>query len=318
MTHYEQGKFWIITDFNVDDVFAYDTAPDAFWISKDIVWSKGQLEKCSSSGRLHWQYCVCYERKKRLAGVKTTLGSGIHAELTKSDAAHKYVWKDETSQGRRWEWGKLPMRRQMKTDWDAVKDRAKAGRLDSPTVPAQVFVCHYSSLKKIRMDFMQGMMQEREAAVFWGSTGTGKSKTAWEIAGLDAYPKTPTTKFWDGYQGESHVVIDEFTGQIEITHLLRWLDRYPVLVEQKGSGCVLRATKFLITTNVPPEEWYQTSPVEQRDALMRRLKIFHFPMQLEEAKAAMTPLNLEALGSPQPKNTETCDVLCCDGDCCCS
>ena len=301
---YEQGKYWIITDFNIPA--NYDVAVPAFWTSKDICYSKGQLEKCGVTGRLHWQFIVVLNRKSRLAGVKVRLGDGIHAELTRSVAAHDYVWKDETSQGRRWCWGRLPMRRNSQTDWDLIKEKAKAGRLDSPSVPANVFICNYSSLKKIKMDYMKGQEGERECYVFWGETGTGKSKLAWEQAGLDAYPKTPTTKFWDGYQGEVHVVMDEFTGQVEITHLLRWLDRYPVLVEQKGSGCVLKATRFWITSNVDPLEWYPTIPFAQKQALYRRLKIYWFPTQLDSAKM-IQPLNQEARGSPVPSDTETSD-----------
>lgn len=299
---YAQGCYWILTDFDVSN--NYDVAVDAFWSTKDIRYSKGQLEKCGVAGRLHWQFVVCFNRKCRLAGVKVRLGNGVHAELSRSAAANNYVCKEETSQGRRWVWGTLPMKRNSETDWDNIKKKAKEGRLDSPSIPANVFVCNYSSLKKIKMDFMKGSEQERAAYVFWGETGAGKSKLAWEQAGLDAYPKAPTTKFWDGYQGENHVVIDEFTGQVEITHLLRWLDRYPVLVEQKGSGCVLRATRFWITSNVDPRDWYPTIPQEQKAALYRRLKIFSFPTQLEEARL-IQDLNQEAPGSPHQETSET-------------
>jgi len=312
MTKYDQGKYWIITHFRPDIVYDCSvnspSVGESFWASKGIIYSKGQLEKCGVTGRLHWQFLVCYERKRRLAGVKTTLGNDIHAELTRSPAVNEYVWKDETSQGRRWEWGRLPMRRNNATDWGLVKEKAKAGRLDSPSIPANIFVCNYSSLKKIKMDFMKGAAQERECNVFWGETGTGKSRLAWEQAGLDAYPKAPTTKFWDGYQGEGNVVMDEFTGQVEITHLLRWLDRYPVLVEQKGSGCVLRATKFWITSNVCPEDWYPNCPMEQKDALMRRLTTFRFPMQLEEAKL-IRDSNLEVPGSPHQETSDDDSII---------
>ena len=98
-----QGKYWIITDFNHE--INYDTAVDAFWTSKNIVWSKGQLEMCGDTQRLHWQFCIGFEKKVRLRTVKTVLGDQVHAELCRSDAANNYVWKDETSQGRRWEYG---------------------------------------------------------------------------------------------------------------------------------------------------------------------------------------------------------------------
>lgn len=270
-----QGKYWLITDFYVNALNDYDTAVPSFWTSKNIVYSKGQLERCPLTNELHWQFTVCYEKKVRPRTVKATLGDKVHCELSNSEQTLKYVWKDETSEGRRWEWGKLPFKRNSKPDWDKIKQAAKEGRLDDDAIPSSVFVCNYASLKKIKMDYMQGEAIQKDVNVFWGETGVGKSRRAWYEAGLDAYPKTPTTKFWDGYQGQGKVVIDEFTGQIEITHMLRWLDRYPVLVETKGSGTVLKASKIWITSNLHPTDWYKTVPDVQLEALLRRLNIVH-------------------------------------------
>jgi len=113
-------------------------------------------------------------------------------------------------------------------------------------------------------------------SVFWGATGTGKSRRAWDEAGLDAYPKDPNTKFWCGYRSHQHVVIDEFRGAISISHLLRWLDRYPVIVEIKGGAHVLAATHFWITSNLDPRQWYPTEDQDTIDALLRRLNITRF------------------------------------------
>lgn len=112
--------------------------------------------------------------------------------------------------------------------------------------------------------------------MFWGQTGTGKSRRAWSEAGLDAYAKDPLTKWWDGYSGESHVVIDEFRGILSLSHLLRWLDRYPVRVETKGASRPLQACTFWITSNLDPREWYPDVDQESKDALLRRLNITHF------------------------------------------
>lgn len=118
---------------------------------------------------------------------------------------------------------------------------------------------------------------ERQVSVFWGPTGTGKSKKAWEEAGLDAYPKDPRTKFWDGYDSQDHVVIDEFRGAIDISHLLRWFDRYPVLVEIKGSSRVLVAKRIWITSNLPVHDWFPELDASSLAALRRRLEVTEFP-----------------------------------------
>lgn len=135
---------------------------------------------------------------------------------------------------------------------------------------------YYNNLTKIAKDNLQPIGQQREVFVFWGKTGTGKSRRAWDEAGLGAYPKDPNTKFWDGYASHQHVVIDEYRGGININHLLRWFDRYPVIIEVKGGAHILLATKIWITSNLSPNEWYPDLDQETLAALRRRLTITHF------------------------------------------
>ena len=73
-----------------------------------------------------------------------------------------------------------------------------------------------------------------------------------------------------------HVVIDEFRGGIAINHLLRWFDRYPVIVEVKGGAVVLRATKIWITSNISPDDWFPELDEETKAALRRRLRVTHY------------------------------------------
>lgn len=58
--------------------------------------------------------------------------------------------------------------------------------------------------------------------------------------------------------------------------MLRWLDRYPVTIETKGSGTVLKAKKVWITSNVEPKLWYMNkATTEQIDALLRRMDVVY-------------------------------------------
>lgn len=199
----------------------------------------------------------------------------MHSELSKSSAADAYVWKDDTAVvGTRFELGTRKLKRNSKHDWDAFWVAATTGKfLD---IPASVRISSYAALRVIRADHAVPLAQVRTCSVFWGATGTGKSRLAWGEAGMGAFPKDPRTKFWDGYNGEDHVVIDEFRGSIDIGHLLRWLDRYPVRVEIKGSATVLRCSKIWITSNLCPEQWYPDLDDATRRALLRRLDVHHF------------------------------------------
>lgn len=125
---------------------------------------------------------------------------------------------------------------------------------------------------------------DRSCVVYVGPTGTGKSHRAWEEAGPDAFSKCPRTKWWTSYQGQEHVVIDEFRGVVDISHLLRWFDRYPVHVETKGSSVPLCAVKFWITSNLHPDSWYPELDTNTKLALMRRLSI----VEMDEVYVAPT------------------------------
>jgi len=80
--------------------------------------------------------------------------------------------------------------------------------------------------------------------------------------------------------GESNVVIDEFRGGIDISHMLRWCDRYPVRVELKGSSAPLKAVKIWITSNLHPNDWYPDLDEETKAALRRRMTITNFPINI--------------------------------------
>lgn len=260
-----QGSYWLLTiPYNLFVPFQ----------PNGVQYIKGQLERGTGTEYLHWQVLACFTRKVRLAAVKNTFGDGVHAELSRSSAASDYVWKEETRvEGTQFELGDKPFRRNAKRDWDAIWNAAREGRVEE--IPAAVRVSSYAQIKRIEKDHMRPVSIERVVKVFWGKTGVGKSQKAWNEAGLDAYPKDPCTKFWDGYQGQENVVIDEFRGQIGISHMLRWLDRYPVCIETKGSGCVLRARNIWITSNIDPRMWYPDLDEETKAALIRRLEITH-------------------------------------------
>jgi len=233
-------------------------------------WIKGQQETCPTTGRLHHQVIFGLSGPQRLSWLRSTFGGGHHYEPSRSSHADAYVWKDETAvEGTRFELGRKLLRRNSSVDWEQILSHAKEGNIGQ--IPADVQIRYYRSLKGIAADHHRPIGIEKTVNVFHGRTGTGKSRRAWEEAGVCAYPKDPRSKWFDGYKGEENIVIDEFRGTIDISHLLRWLDRYPVRVECKGSSVPLQATKIWITSNLAPTDWYPELDEQTREALLRRL-----------------------------------------------
>lgn len=267
---YPQARYWLLT------------IPHAHflpYLPEQCQSIRGQLEKGETNDYLHWQILVAFKSKQRLRTVKSIFGDECHAEPSRSTAADAYVHKDETAvDGTRFELGSPAIRRGDTTDWEAIRNYAKRGQLDD--IPGDVYCRYYGNLKRIATDHLSPNPIVREIIVYWGPTRTGKSRRAWTDAGMDAYPKDPRTKFWDGYRNQKHVVIDEFRGAIDVAHLLRWFDRYPVNVEVKGSSVVLGAEKIWVTSNLDPRKWYPDLDQETLNALLRRLTIFYCPINM--------------------------------------
>lgn len=262
-----QARYWLLT-------IPYQNFTPYLPPSADYI--KGQLEQGSNTDYLHWQLIVYYPKKVSLNYMKLIYGQEAHVERSKSDAVEDYVWKEDTSiAGTQFELGKKSIKRNSEKDWDLIVSNARQGNFDS--IPGDVLIRCYGNIKKIRVDSLQPESIEKSVYVYWGRTGAGKSRQAWDEATLSAYPKDPNTKFWDGYSGQEEVVIDEFRGAISISHILRWLDRYPTIVEVKGSSTVLKARRIWITSNLDPQLWYENLDNETYLALRRRFtQVIHF------------------------------------------
>lgn len=263
-----QGIFWILTvpaPNNLCNSLSSGNLPPT------VQWVRGQMEKGATTGYLHYQFVLAFSQKVALSAVRKLFGKGIHAELSRSEAANEYCHKEDTRVGVPFEFGCKPIRRNAKVDWESVWSAAVSGNLS--LIPANIRVVSYHALRAIQADNSVPLAIERTVEVFWGPTGTGKSRRAWDEAGISAYSKCPRSKFWCGYSDQEHVVIDEFRGGIDVAHLLRWLDRYPVRVELKGSSRPLSAKKIWITSNLNPNFWYPELDHETTEALLRRLTI---------------------------------------------
>lgn len=138
-------------------------------------------------------------------------------------------------------------------DWQGLIDLAKQGRLediceDNP----REYMIYYRTFKQIALDNLKTSNRERTCFWIYGKPGTGKSRGVakhWP----EAYWKN-ANKWWDGYQGENEVVLDDL-GSAHLFELLkRWADRYKVIGEVKGGAVDLSYNVFVITSNFTPRE----------------------------------------------------------------
>lgn len=108
-----------------------------------------------------------------------------------------------------------------------------------------------------------------EATIHFGATGTGKTRTAVDQSSEHYMIRGDDLQWFDGYDGEDTLIIDEYANQVPITKLLSLLDGYQLRLPVKGGFTYANWTKVYITTNLT--ELHANAKDEHREALERRV-----------------------------------------------
>ena len=103
--------------------------------------------------------------------------------------------------------------------------------------------------------------------VLSGETGVGKTRAAIEYGGYMIH--ADDMSWWDGYQGEETLIIDEYASKTPITQLLGLLDGYQKRLPIKGGFTYANWIKVIITTNQTC--LHEKSADAHRRALDRRI-----------------------------------------------
>jgi len=109
-----------------------------------------------------------------------------------------------------------------------------------------------------------------KTTVFWGPPGSGKSSRARDLA-PDAYwvsRGNSGTVWFDGYEAQSEMIIDEFYGWISRDMMQRLSDRYPLMLQIKGEARQCCVVTLVITSNQHPLDWWKIG----LGAMQRRLE----------------------------------------------
>jgi hypothetical protein len=127
--------------------------------------------------------------------------------------------------------------------------------------------------------------------VIVGAAGVGKTRYAYERSvrqGGVWMSCASNLQWFDGYNGEANVIIDDFRGGAEYADLLRVLDIYPLKVPVKGGFVDWTPTTIWITSNLHPDEWYPNlpdiSPLSRRINRVARIPLGWGPTEWERVR----------------------------------
>jgi len=245
----------------------------------------GQLER-GESGNHHLQFAIYLERSQRGTWLSQNICESVHWERCRSvSATREYVTKSESRVAGPWEYGEFPsIGGGRRSDLDDVKEL-----LDAGSSLREISESHFAAFIRYRSGFQAYRLLRQPARdwvmdvrVFWGDTGTGKTRGVYEFAGdKPVYPLSQNYNggvvWWDAYQGEEIVLIDDFYGWLPISYLLKLLDRYPMLIRTRDGHIQFTSRIVFITSNTSPDEWYPNAPEEVRRALRRRFtQVIHY------------------------------------------
>lgn len=269
----QSAKHWVFTLNNYTDIELATATKENNFLGKDVKYVVVGKE-VGDSGTPHLQGYISFIGRKTARFVKDLIGGRAHVEIARSTPtqAADYCKKD----GDFWEHGTVPNRRGKRTDLDVVFERVKAGatRTEIRDEFFKTYAKYHRAIDKLISDTAPVRTWETEVIVYWGKTGTGKTRQVYRFHKLEEIYVHPGDSWFDGYDGHPIVLFDDFSGgEFKLTYLLKLLDRYPMQVPIKGSFVNWVPKKIYITSNKNPEDWYPAAYSEHRAALKRRLKV---------------------------------------------
>lgn len=231
-------------------------------LAKQCSWMVVGCER-GSGGTPHLQ--IAFALTKAMSFKKVKDMAGMHLETMKADdpgKARTYCLKENI---KAFEYGTCPSQatngkvggEKEKARWDKAKADAIAGNWDG--MDSHIFVQHWSSVEKINRKFGHQNLVDLEvpcATYLYGVPGSGKSRFARELAKAvedrAPYFKSAREKWWDGYDGQKVVIIEDLD-PVDFSRLILyyklWLDVYIINGEVKGGYINLRPEQIIITSN---------------------------------------------------------------------
>lgn len=231
-------------------------------------------EICPETKTEHWQAYVELHNSQRMSFIKKAYSDNtIHCEQRKGtrDQAREYCKKD----GQWTEYGKWISGQGHRSDLEEVAGSLIMGATSIQDVMENnpTLYCKYrNGLKDLAAAGTKKKTKEfrkLEVILITGPTGCGKTREAMKEASYRI--QGTQLQWWQDYEQEDCICIDEYSNDVKITELLNILDGYQLRLNVKGSHTYANWNKVYITTNLRLEQIHKDAKPAHRNALFRRI-----------------------------------------------
>lgn len=245
---------WCFTWNNPD----YDQEQPNVWpCVKYAIWQ----HEVGENGTPHFQGYVVFDKLMSLKQLKE-INDQIHWEPRRGSHAEAkaYCSKEDTRTDGPFEYGEEPLKQGQRTDLEDVAEYTKDHTMAevAEAFPSQ-FVRYERGLAAYKNIITPDRTTHTQLIIYWGPPLTGKSTRCRELWPDAYWLKRARTgePWWDGYDGQATVIIDEFYGWIGVDTMSRLIDFTPMQVEHKGKTVKFTSERIVIISNKDPETWWQ-------------------------------------------------------------
>ncbi len=263
---------WVFTLYN-----AQEDIDRGFWSRFGTTLKYGicQLERCPRTQRLHFQGYVEFSNACRMNMLTRAL-PGIHVEPREGSRqqAIDYCKKEDTRVSGPYEFGDINVPNAgHRTDIDALRDAITSGKSEQyifENHTTQYLRCQ-RSIRRAMNFYTRQRTVETQLTVLIGPTRVGKT-TLIQTLYPNAYWKDHT-KWWDGYEGNTIIVLDEFHGSIPVATMKVLTGcSTPTRVETKGGYVPFVGSKMIIIANVGIDRWWNWDNIRSpKEAILERI-----------------------------------------------
>nr|WAE42283.1 MAG: replication associated protein [Cressdnaviricota sp.] len=266
-----KNRNYCFTIFNINNIPNAEEIPE-------ISFLIFQEEECPETKRHHLQGYVEFNQPLTMGQIKKIFNDKtMHLEIRRGsqEEAIIYCSKEETRIGKTITYG-TPAQQGKRTDLDCLLQLKSMTISEFVVNNTHIAIKYPQGIKLIKQSIENLNIEknrEIEVTAIIGKPGSGKTRFVYENE-TDIYKLNTNsngTLWFDGYEGQKVLLIDDFKGWIKYTDMLTILDRYPYRCQLKGSYTWANWKKIYITSNYSIDEWYTNENINMA-ALKRRIQ----------------------------------------------